>query len=166
MTILSARPSRSRLLVGVPLAALALAGTAAVGTAGFAQAQPPTSHQQTITMTITNNSDRTLYLSGSDNPDGQWVSAPKATLAPNTSQVVTATSDTDGFSVYVTYGIGRVGTHQVVFIANSHHSGADTDGTRAVGPTGRTSRNYSVDSTASKGAATVSADFVVRGSGA
>lgn len=120
-----------RLLIGGSLTALALTGSA-LSLAGVANACVP-NYPAMISMTITNNSDQTLYLHGSDNPYGDWVVAPQQTLAPHSTETVSASTwNSGGFGVDVTYGISGT-SDEAVFFANNYGGDTNTDATRIDG---------------------------------
>lgn len=119
-------------LIAAPLAALALAGGAALAFAGTASAAIP-NYPATITMTITNNTDHILSLRGADNPYGDWIVAPQQTLAPHATETVSASTwNQAGFAADVTYGISGTGD-EAVFFANNYATNTSTDATRVDG---------------------------------
>lgn len=127
-TTTTLRRSRTAKIAAVSLATLASAGAAA----GIAHAGTMPANDVTVAMTITNNTDFPMFLQGSDNPYGEWIQAPQQTLAPHTTEIVTAsTADPGGFSVDATYSI--TSGSGAVFSANNYSSGSTTEGTRTTG---------------------------------
>ncbi|MCW4355191.1 hypothetical protein ONR57_17945 [Hoyosella sp. YIM 151337] len=103
---------RRRIIIGAGLAALALTGTTAA-LAGTAHAAIP-DYPATITMSITNNTDTTMYLHGSDNPYGDWIQAPTNTIGPHETETISASTwNQNGFAIDATYGISGTNSEAV-----------------------------------------------------
>jgi hypothetical protein len=153
---MSANRIRRPLLIAIPIAAVALVG-AGVAFAGAAHAGTMPTTGPTIAMTITNNTDNTLYLQGSDNPYGDWIAAPQAVLAPHATEIVTASSwNPGGFAIDAAYG--TAGDATAVFMANNYPGNATTDGTRVDGAnTNRLGIQTSVDT----GSPTMNASYTI-----
>lgn len=133
-TTTTSTSTRRRLLIGAPLAALAVLG-AGIGMAGLANAGTLPTNGDTVAMTIYNNTDQTMYLNSMSNPQGDWIAAPQNTLAPNSHEIVTAAGSGPSMSVSVDYSIGG-GAHHAVFSANQAPYSANTDGTGIMGGAG------------------------------
>lgn len=130
-TTASPARSRRRLLVGIPLAGLALIG-AGVGFAGIANAGTMPGNGASIAMTISNDTDQTMTLSGTYTDTGDFISAPRQTLAPHTTEIVTAASPGfNGMNATVNYVLPN--STYVTFTANDSMNGANTDGTSVNG---------------------------------
>jgi len=150
------RTRRDRVVRYTVFSVAALAGVGlAFGAAGIANAGTMPMTGNSIAMTIRNDTGQDMVLQGSDNPYGQWIHAPNATLRPGQSEIVTASNnDPSGLGVDVTYSLP--GNAQAVFMANDYPGGTDTSGTRMTGPDGRF---YTVRSTVDTGFPTMNAAY-------
>lgn len=111
----------------------------------------------TIKMTITNNTDATLHLDGSDNPYGDWIVSPQSELAPGASETVSASTwNQKGFGVDVTYDADNGSS--VVFMANNYAGQTDTSGTRV---DGSNTSHWVVQATVDQGAPDMTASYTV-----
>ncbi|MCW4351724.1 hypothetical protein ONR57_00200 [Hoyosella sp. YIM 151337] len=150
----SARRSRTAKIAGISFATLALAGAAA----GIAHAGTVPANDVTVAMTITNNTDFPMFLQGSDNPHGQWIQAPQESIAPHSSEIVTASSaDPGGFGIDASYSI--TSGSGAVFTANNYSSGATTDGTHTTGDYGDA---FTIHTNVSTGYPTMNATYAVQ----
>ncbi|NDK92009.1 hypothetical protein GYA93_20905 [Gordonia desulfuricans] len=102
---------KNRTIAG--LAGVGVAAGLALGGAGLASAGTmPVTHpgEPTIAMTITNHTDQTERLAGATPGTGQWVQAPRTTLAPGASETVTTVAPNSSYeTVFVNYRIGALG---------------------------------------------------------
>lgn len=134
-TTRTARRSLRNRSLGIVAGIGIAAGLAATG-AGLASAGTmPISHpgEPTVAMTITNHTNRTEYLAGANAGTGEWVNAPRRTLAPGATEIVTAAAPHSNHeTVTINYRIGRVGPHAVYQLVNSP-SGANTNATGVTG---------------------------------
>ena len=81
---------------------------------------------KSIAITITNHTDEILVLVGTTKPNGKWITAPTAYLAPHTYQVVRAlTPESDRFDVALTYSLS--GRRHVTLRAGSNGSSVNID---------------------------------------
>lgn len=115
-----------RVLVGIPVAALAAAGIGIAAT-GCASAQTLPDHSVPISMTVVNNTPSTLHLKSRNLEDGSWLVGPQSELAPGASEVVTAHGDHADFTYSVTPDVNAT------FVADNMANGANTLGTRLDG---------------------------------
>lgn len=124
-----------RRIVLTSIAAGAAVATMA-GFAGIASASTLPSNAPTTAMTITNDTNNTLWFVGSRNPDGSWIAAPH-NLAPHQTETVTAMSNntTPIFPVNAAFAIGTTGDVAHFDSVNSY-MGDSTDSTKVTGPTG------------------------------
>ena len=110
----------------------------------------------TVNMTITNNTNDTLELNGSDNPYGDWIVSPQSELAPGASETVSASTwNQGGFGVDVTYGDSDGSS--VVFMANNYGQ-ADTSGTRV---DGSNPGHWVIQSVVNQGAPNMTASYTL-----
>ncbi|MCD2153137.1 MAG: hypothetical protein K0Q46_1950 [Rhodococcus erythropolis] len=108
------------------------AGALTLGLSGIASAGTLPTTGNTITMTISNDTEQTIHLEGADNPYGQWMQSPRQSLAPHETEIVTAyNQDPRGLTVGLVYS--TPGGGQAVFMANDYPQ-FDTDGTRTTDP--------------------------------
>ncbi|MBB3037011.1 hypothetical protein [Hoyosella altamirensis] len=156
-TIDRTQTHRRRIIIGAGLAALALTGTA-VGLAGAAHAAIP-DYPATITMSITNNTDHTMYLHGSDNPYGDWIQAPTQTIGPHETETVSASTwNQNGFAIDATYGISGTNSEAVYFANNYPGAQTDTQGTRIDGDN---TANLGINSAVTTGAPYMVASYTL-----
>jgi hypothetical protein len=150
-------PSRSRrLLLAVPLAALALVG-AGVGFAGLAHAGTMPGNGASIAMTIHNDTDQTMTLSGDYTDTGDFLAAPQQTLAPGATEIVTAASPGfNGMVATVNYSLPNA--TYVTFNANDNMGGANTDGTTV---NGYNAHLFTTTSTIDTGFPTMNASYSI-----
>ena len=81
---------------------------------------------KSIAITITNHTDEILVLVGTTKPNGKWITAPTAYLAPHTFQVVRAlTPEADRFDIALTYSLS--GRRHVTLRAGSNGSSVNID---------------------------------------
>ena len=114
-----------RTFIAAPIIGLALLGA---GT-GLATAGTLPTTGSTIAMTITNNTNQTMTLTGDYTDTGDFIAAPRDTLAPGASEIVTAsTTSQGGLTAVVNYGLPDTNTI-VTFQANNNPNGSSTDGT-------------------------------------
>ncbi|CAM3655732.1 hypothetical protein [Smaragdicoccus niigatensis] len=122
----------TKTLIATPLIGLAVIG-AGIGAAGIASAGTLPTDGNTIAMTIYNDTDQTMTLTGDYTSSGDFIAAPQDTLAPHSSEIVTASvTDWDGFTAVVNYGVPNTNTI-ATFEANNTPQGASTDGTQVGG---------------------------------
>jgi len=123
--------------IAVPLIGLALLGVGA----GIANAGTLPTNSSTVAMTITNNTDQTMTLTGDYTDSGDFIAGPRDTLAPGESEIVTAsTSGYNGITTVVNYGLP--GTNTIVtFQANNTPNDSSTNGT-SIGGTNANSFGY------------------------
>lgn len=146
----------AKTLVATPLIGLALIG-AGIGAAGIANAAPLTDGN-TVSMTIFNNTNQTMNLQDAETSSGDFVYVPQQSLAPHTSEVVTASSsDASGFAVTVSYGLPD-SSSVATFKANDNQSGANTDGT---GVTGQFANVFSINSNVVAGFPSMNATYTL-----
>jgi hypothetical protein len=137
----------TKTLVATPLIGLAVIG-AGIGAAGIANAGTLPMNGNTVAMTIYNNTDQTLNLTGDYTSAGDFIAGPQQTLAPWTSEIVTASADNfDGLTAVVNYGVADTNTI-VTFQANNDWNGATADGTQV---NGYFAHRYDVSSTIDTG---------------
>lgn len=141
----------------------AIAGTAVVATmagfAGIASAGTLPTNAPTTAMTITNQTNQTLWLANSDNPYGSWIAAPHQSLAPGQTEIVTAVSNntTPVFPITVSYAYGTVGS-VANFVSTNSYMGAGTDGSGVTGPN---VTNLGVQTSVDSGAPAVNASYIL-----
>ncbi|WP_440713275.1 hypothetical protein [Gordonia sp. FQ] len=109
----------------------ALAAVATGAAAGAAHAGTLPAGQSTVAMTLTNHTDRTEYLAGANPGSGHWINAPRRTLAPGASEIVTAAAP-HAQTVTVDYRIGAAGPHAIYQLVNTP-AGANTNATGTTG---------------------------------
>lgn len=145
------RLSRNRIAAvgaGLAVAAAVGAGTAHAGTMPITHPGEPT-----VAMTITNHTNKTEHLIGSSAGSGQWINAPRQSLAPYASETVTAAAPHgNSETVTVNYRIGATGPKAVYQIVDAP-SGANTNAT------GTTGGQYRINSSVDTGYPTVNAGF-------
>ncbi|WP_238403813.1 hypothetical protein [Gordonia desulfuricans] len=124
------RSRKGRLLA--VLAGVGVAGALAAGGAGLASAGTLPVGQATTAMTITNHTDKTQYLTSADPGAGHWINAPRGTLAPGASEIVTASTHGNHETVTINYRIGAVGPHAVYQLVNVP-GGTNTNATGVTG---------------------------------
>ncbi|GEE02718.1 hypothetical protein nbrc107696_31640 [Gordonia spumicola] len=151
------RLSRNRLAAAGAAVAIAagITAAAAVGAGAAHAGTMPITHpgEPTVAMTITNHTDKTEHLLGSSAGGGQWINAPRHTLAPYATETVTAAAPTGhAETVTVNYRIGATGPKAVYQIVDAP-SGANTNAT------GTTGDQYRITSTVDTGYPTVNAGF-------
>ena len=145
------------------IALTAIAGTAVIATmagfAGIASAGTLPTDAPTTAMTITNQTNQTLWLANSDNPYGSWIAAPQQSLAPGQTEIVTAVSNnsTPVFPITVSYGFGTIGD-VANFVSTNDYMGATTDGS---GITGYNNQNLDVQTSVDSGAPAVNASYIL-----
>ncbi|MBJ8343865.1 hypothetical protein [Antrihabitans sp. YC2-6] len=147
-----------RRLVFVPIAATAALATM-VGVAGVASAGTLPSGSPTTAMTITNDTNQTMWLASSNNPYGSWIAAPHQSLAPHETEIVTAVSNgsTPVFPINISYAYGSLGS-VANFVSTNDYSGATTDGS---GVTGNNVQNYDVQTSIDSGPPAVNASYIL-----
>ena len=122
----------AKTLIANPLIGLAVVG-AGFAAAGIANAGTLPMNGDTIAMTIYNNTNQTMTLTGDYTSAGDFIAAPQQTLAPFSSEIVTASAaNWDGLTAVVNYGVPDTNTI-VTFQANNDGQGATTDGTQVNG---------------------------------
>lgn len=111
---------KNRALAGI--AGIGIAAGLALGGAGLAGAGTvPVTHpgEPTIAMTITNHTDKTEWLDGATAGTGQWVQAPRQTLAPGASEIVVSNAPNSPEETnFVNYRIGAFGPRATYEIEN------------------------------------------------
>ena len=104
------------------------AGALTLRLSGIASAGTLPRTGNTITMTISSDTEQTIHLEGADNSYGQWMQGPRQSLAPHETEIVTAyNQDPRGLTVDVVYS--TPGGGQAAFMANDNPQ-FETDGTR------------------------------------
>ncbi|CAM3844227.1 hypothetical protein [Smaragdicoccus niigatensis] len=122
----------TKTLIATPLIGLAVIG-AGIGAAGIASAGTLPTNGNTIAMTIYNSTDQTMTLTGDYTSAGDFIAGPQETLAPHSSEIVTASVDNfGGLTAVVNYGVPDTNTI-VTFQANNNAGAASTDGTQIGG---------------------------------
>ncbi len=149
---------RRRRLIIVPIAAAAAIGTM-VGMAGIASAGTLPTDSPTTAMTITNDTNQTMWLANSNNPYGSWIATPRQSLAPHASEIVTAVSNksTPVFPISISYAYGSLGA-VANFVSTNDYMGATTNGS---GVTGYNVQNYDVQTSIESGAPAVNASYIL-----
>ncbi|MFH5227805.1 hypothetical protein [Antrihabitans spumae] len=147
-----------RRLILAPLAATAAIATM-VGVAGVASAGTLPTNAPTTAMTITNDTNQTLWLASSTNPYGSWIAGPHRTLAPHETEIVTAESNnsTPVFPLEVSYGYGSLGA-VANFVSTNDYMGATTNGS---GVTGHNVQNFDVQTSIASGAPAMNASYIL-----
>lgn len=147
-----------RRLILVPLAAAAALATT-VGVAGIASAGTLPTGAPTTAMTITNDTNQTMWLAKSNNPYGSWIAAPRQSLAPHASEIVTAVSNntTPVFPISISYAYGSLGA-VANFVSTNDYMGATTNGS---GVTGYNVQNFGVQTTIDSGSPAVNASYIL-----
>ncbi|NMN97190.1 hypothetical protein [Antrihabitans stalactiti] len=147
-----------RRLILAPLAATAALATM-VGVAGIASAGTLPTNAPTTTMSITNDTDQTMWLTNSNNPYGSFIAGPRQSLAPHATEIVTAVSNntTPVFPINISYGYGSLGA-VANFVSTNDYMGATTNGS---GVSGYNVQNYGVQTTIDSGAPTVNASYIL-----
>ncbi|CAM3844450.1 hypothetical protein [Smaragdicoccus niigatensis] len=147
----------TKTLIATPLIGLAVIG-AGIGAAGIASAGTLPTNGNTIAMTIYNSTDQTMTLTGDYTSAGDFIAGPQETLAPHSSEIVTAAVDNfGGLTAVVNYGVPDTNTI-VTFQANNSAQGATTDGT-TVG--GVHARRYDVSTTIDTGVPTMNVAYTI-----
>ena len=135
------RKTTRRILIAAPLIGLAVLG---VGV-GLAHAGTLPTSGSTVAMTIRNDTDQVMTLNANVTTSGDFIAAPQATLAPHSSEIVTASSTNhDGFATVVNYSLTP--KTDVTFEANNLPSGANTVGTVINDPAHYFTTSSSMDS--------------------
>ncbi|CAM3661679.1 hypothetical protein [Smaragdicoccus niigatensis] len=140
----------------------AIAGTAVVATmaglSGVATAGTLPTDVPTTAMTITNNTGHALTIDDANIPYGYWIAAPRESLAPGQTEIITGASNNRApvFPISISY---QMDTNTIVkFVSTNDYMGANTDGSNVSGPGAST---YTVQSTIDTGAPNVNASYVL-----
>ncbi|WP_435278104.1 hypothetical protein [Rhodococcus yananensis] len=123
-----------------------------------AGADPLPTDVPTITMTVRNDTDAPMVLSGVVNQFGSWVDEASTVVSARTTETISAAStDRRGFGVQVSYTMP--GDARVVLMTSDYGTGpANTDGTRI---DGGNQHGYAVASTVDTGFPYMTATFTV-----
>ncbi|WP_168702265.1 hypothetical protein [Gordonia paraffinivorans] len=104
--------------------------------------------EPTVTMTISNHTDKPEYLVGSSAAGGEWVNGPAQVLYPGATEIVSAAAPLSGhLDVGATYRIGLGGPTAEYQISNLRY-GVDTSMT---GVSGRGSQQYWINTSVATG---------------
>ncbi len=149
--------TKTRVLIATPLVGLAAVG-GCLALSGVANAGTLPMNGNTVAMTIYNNTNQTMTLTGDYTDSGDFIAAPQQTLAPHSSEIVTAsTANWNALTAIVNYGLPNTNTI-VTFQANNTTTGANTDGTTI---NGTRAWHYNVSSQTDTGFPNMNAAYYV-----